>query len=331
VTAARTLRVAAVLDATGPSAQRHARALAGFLGEGLELADGAELDAVTHVLAGTDAHDEQMLAAPTGEVWLARVPPHRPDLAAATLTALHASGGVDVYVFPAGPSGVELAARLAARVGGSVLTDVLSASFAGDGMTCRRSSFAGHLVGDVVLGTRPWCLVLDASWDETRVVPPKEHVVGFTTQAVEDDATAPPLLDIEQLELPPTGDLEAAKFLVVAGRGAGSRGGVARIAAAAARMGAAFGVTRPVVMSAWADPDRQVGVSGTRTAPDVCIVAGASGAPAFVWGVERAGFIAAVDTDDHAPIAGEADAFVAGDAVAVLEALAGLVRPVEDG
>jgi electron transfer flavoprotein alpha subunit len=58
------------------------------------------------------------------------------------------------------------------------------------------------------------------------------------------------------------------------------------------------------------------------------VVAGASGAPAFLWGVERAGFIAAVDTDAHAPIAGESDAFVAGDAVTVLEALAALAgRP----
>ena len=135
----------------------------------------------------------------------------------------------------------------------------------------------------------------------------------------------PPLLEIEHLDAPRTGDLETAKLLVVAGRGAGSRGGVERIAAAAARMGAAFGVTRPVVMSAWAGPGRQVGVSGARTAPAVCIVAGASGAPAFLWGVERAGFIAAVDTDDHAPIAGEADAFVAGDAVEVVEALAELL------
>ena len=89
-----------------------------------------------------------------------------------------------------------------------------------------------------------------------------------------------------------------------------------RLAAAAARMGAAFGVTRPVAMNAWAGPDRQIGVSGTRTAPAVCIVAGASGAPAFLWGVERAGFIAAVDTDDRAAIVGESDASVVDDAVA---------------
>jgi electron transfer flavoprotein alpha subunit len=90
-------------------------------------------------------------------------------------------------------------------------------------------------------------------------------------------------------------------------------------------MGAAFGVTRPVAMNAWAPPDRQIGVSGTRAAPAVCLVAGASGAPAFLWGVERAGFIAAVDTDDRAPILHEADAAIVDDAVAVVEALADIV------
>ena len=78
-------------------------------------------------------------------------------------------------------------------------------------------------------------------------------------------------------------------------------------------------------MNAWAAPDRQIGVSGTRTAPAVCLVAGASGAPAFLWGVERAGFIAAVDIDERAAIAGEADVVVLDDAVAVLEALADIV------
>ena len=78
-------------------------------------------------------------------------------------------------------------------------------------------------------------------------------------------------------------------------------------------------------MNAWATPDRQIGVSGTRAAPAVCLVAGASGAPAFLWGVERAGFIAAVDTDEHAAIVAEADAAVLDDAVAVVEALADLI------
>lgn len=327
---AGTLRVAAVLDASGPSAGRNARALGGFLADGLVLAEDVALDAVTHVFGVRDADDEHVLAAPTEEVRLARLPDHRPDLAAAALGACRTSDGPDLYVFPDGPTGLGLASRLAARAGGSVITGVLAADFSGDRPVCRRAVHAGHLVGRFVLGRRPWFLVLDASWDDAQVDPPQEHVVEAAACPLPDDVgSPPPLLDIEALEAPPTGDLQAAKFLVVAGRGAGSRGAVERIAAAAGRMGAAFGATRPVVMNAWADPSRQVGVSGTRTAPAVCIVAGASGAPAFIWGVERAGFIVAVDIDDHAPIAGESDVFVAGDAVAVLEALADLVAQVE--
>jgi electron transfer flavoprotein alpha subunit len=187
--------------------------------------------------------------------------------------------------------------------------------------------YAGHLTGAYTLGPRPWCITVDASWADVRVEPPAEHTVQAEAEIIESDLSAPPpLREVEVLEAAQTGDLETARLLVVAGRGAGGRGGVERLAAAAARMGAAFGVTRPVVMNAWAAADRQVGVSGTRTAPAVCIVAGASGAPAFLWGVERAGFIVAVDTDDHAPIAGECDVFVAADAVAVLEALAELLQ-----
>ncbi len=328
MTAARTLRVAAVLDTTVRGAERRGRALGGFLRDGIALADAAHAESVTHVLCATDtARDAALSHAPTCSVRLVRTPPHRPDLVAAALAVFAAGGGADLFVFPGGPLGTELAARLAARSGGSVLTGVQTAALSAGVLTCRRAAFANHLTALVELGPRPWYVTLDAAWTDAACDPPADHYVLAESDLREDDASNPaPLQDLEQLDPPATGDLETAKFLVVAGRGAGSRGGVERLSGAAARMGAAFGVTRPVVMNAWAPPDRQVGVSGTRTAPAVCIVAGASGAPAFLWGVERAGFIAAVDTDDQAPIAREADAFVVDDAVALLEALADLLN-----
>jgi electron transfer flavoprotein alpha subunit len=327
VTAAQALRVAAVLDATGGTAERHACSLTGFLRDGLSLPSLRAVEATTLVfLTEETGRDVPLRLVPTRDVRVTKVPARRTDLVATALSAFEAGRHADLYVFPAGPAGIESASCLAARAGGSVITGVLSARLDDDSLTCRRTVYGGHLFADVAPGPRPWCLVLDPGRDDALVEPPTEHVITWETLLTADDLrAAPPLLELEPLEAPSTGDLEAARFLVVAGRGAGSSEGVARIAAAAERMGAAFGVTRPVAMNAWAGPDRQIGVSGTRTAPAVCIVAGASGAPAFVWGVERAGFIAAVDTDDHAPIAGEVDAFVAGDGVAVLEALAGLL------
>ena len=90
-------------------------------------------------------------------------------------------------------------------------------------------------------------------------------------------------------------------------------------------MGADFGVSRPVAMNAWAPMDRLMGVSGTRAAPALCIVAGASGAPALYWGIEKAGLIVAVNPDERAPIVANSDAALLDDAVAVLEELAEIV------
>ena len=322
-------RVVAVLDGTCPGAERRAAALAGFLRNGLRLpgrGPGVAADALTVAFYDdASARDRLVAVAPTAEVRLVRTPERRPDVMAASLTAFEAEGGAELFIFPGGPLGIELAARLAARAGGGVLTDVLHGGVGTAGLLCRRAVYSNHLTGSFLLREPPWCITLGAAWYDARVEPPKEHSVTADIEAAEDDSRALQLEDVEVLEPPDTGDLEAAQFLVVAGRGAGDRAGVERIAAAAGRMGAAFGVTRPVAMNAWASADRQIGVSGARSAPAVCIVAGSSGAPAFLWGVERAGFIAAIDTDERAAIVGEADAVLIDDAVAVLEALADIV------
>jgi electron transfer flavoprotein alpha subunit len=325
-----TPRVVAVLDGTGPGAEQRAQALGGFLRDGLRLADGATGAAAESVTlafhTGDAGRDRLVELAPTADVRLVRTPELRADLMAAALTAFEAGGGAELFVFPGGPVGAELAARLAARAGGCVLTDVQTAAVGPQGLLCRRAVYSNHLTGRFQLHLPPWCVTLDASWYDARVEPPAEHAVRADAELPQEASSAPQSLrDVELLEPPGTGDLETARFLVVAGRGVGGRGGVERIAAAAARMGAAFGVTRPVVMNAWAPPDRQIGVSGARSAPAICLVAGASGAPALLWGVERAGFIAAVDTDEHAAILADADAAVVDDAVAVVEALAELV------
>jgi electron transfer flavoprotein alpha subunit len=327
VSTRNTVRVAVVLDGTAADAERQARALGGFLREGLRLGTYAQLDAATHLFHPEEAAGDRLLGlAPTPHVRLVRTPTLQPDLMTAALTAFETQVGAEIYVFPPGPLGAELATRLAVRSGGSVLTDVLSAEAVEDGLACRRSVFSNHLTCRYELRSRPWCLALEAGWRDADDAPPAEHVVETVAGPARVDPLAPGRLeDVELLEPAATGDLEEAAFLVVAGRGAGSRDGVRRIAAAAARMGAAFGVTRPVAMSAWAPADRQLGVSGVRAAPAVCLVAGASGAPAFLWGIERAGFIAAVDTDDRAAIIDEADAVVVDDAVAVVEALADIV------
>jgi electron transfer flavoprotein alpha subunit len=337
VTSVKTPGLVAVLDGTGPAAERQTRALGAFVREGATLepapAGGSPGETTPEATGLTlafyaDERDRERLVrlAPTRDVHLVRTPGRRPDLMVAALEAFAGDTARDLFVFPGGPLGTELATRLACRAGGGVVTDARRIAVQDGRLVCSRSVYSGHLDGRVELDPRPWCVTADAGWYDAPESPPGEHrVVADSTGPLSAGAAPRPFHDVEVLGQPATGDLETARFLVVAGRGAGSPQGVERIAAAAGRMGAAFGVTRPVAMSAWAPMDRLVGVSGTRAAPDVCLVAGASGAPAFLWGIERAGFIAAVDIDEHAAIIAEADVAVIDDAVCVIEALADLV------
>jgi electron transfer flavoprotein alpha subunit len=331
------VRFTAVLDGTTGGAGRRAAALSAFLREGLSGEAAGET-----LVFYNDQRDRDRLVelAPTPHVRLVKTGSRRFDHMAEVLVAAAQTSEATLYLFAGGPAGTELAARLACRTGGAVLSDALSIETAPDGKTsaprilCRKSVYSGHMIGRFVLSARPWCVTIDAGWGDAAEAAVPEHaaLVRTVLSDVDEtgDADAPPLEDIELVDSLSGSDLADCRFLVVAGSGAGSRQRVARIAEAARRMGAAFGVTRPVAMNAWAPLDRLVGVSGTHTAPAFCIVAGASGAPAFYRGIEKAGFIVAIDTDEHAPIVRNADAVVLDDGVSILEELADIIAARRD-
>ena len=349
------MRFVVVLDGTATTVARQARALAAFLRDGLrnglgdaggelggtsgELGDasaGGSLTGETVVFYAGDADRRRLVdLAPTRDVRLVKTVARRADLMVDDLVALgagaHSTGRgaqgdeIALVLTAGGATGAEIATRLACRAGGAVLTDVLSIAAGPRQLRGRRAVYSGHLTGSFTLTARPWCVSIDASWNDGARSPglgraAAHDVLSDTDGSGAEQAT--PFEDIELVAAPSTDDLAASRFLVVAGYGAGSREATERIAAAARRLGAAFGVSRPVAMHAWAAPDRLIGVSGARAAPALCIVVGASGAPALYWGIERAGFIVAINPDEHAPIVRDADAAVLDDGVAVIEALA---------
>jgi electron transfer flavoprotein alpha subunit len=315
------VKFAVILDGTNGDAERQAKALGAFARDGL----GDDLTGETWVFY-YDEQDKQRLVdfCPTRDVRLIRTAPRWPERLVEILSTVARDDGIALFLFAGGPAGTEAATRLSRRTNGAVLTGALSAEVAADRLLGRRNVYSNHLVGRFALTARPWCVSIDASWNDARDLDTPEHRVVSDTDETGRSGDGP-LEDVELVAPPPTGDLADSRFLVVAGAGSGSREGVARIAQAARRMGAAFGVTRPVAMNAWAPLDRLVGVSGTRTAPAVCVAVGASGAPAFSWGIERAGFIVAIDVDEHAPLVANADVALLADGVSTVEELAEIV------
>ena len=320
------MRFTAVLDGTTGAAVRQAGALGGFLREGMS----GDLAGETLVFYQDDREKARLVElAPTRAVRLIKTTARRPERMVELLAAVARDEAVPLFLFAGGPGGTELAARLACRTGGAVLTEALSLEVGPERLVGRKNVYSTHLVGRFELSPRPWCVSVDASWNDARSPTGLEHEILSDTDKTGRPGTTP-FEDPELVDPPATGDLAEGRFLVVAGLGAGNRQGVERIAEAARRMGAAFGVSRPVAMNAWAPMDRLIGVSGTRTAPALCIVVGASGAPALYWGIEKAGFIAAIDTDEHAPIVRNADAAVVDDGVAVIEELAEIIAAARD-
>jgi len=111
-----------------------------------------------------------------------------------------------------------------------------------------------------------------------------------------------------------------ARLLLAAGRGMG-REGITKMHRLAELLNGETGVTRAAAQNGWAGMDRIVGQSGRMTKPEVCVAFGASGAAAFLAGVEKSRVLVAVNTDPDAPIFNCADYGVLDDANSVADAL----------
>ena len=115
--------------------------------------------------------------------------------------------------------------------------------------------------------------------------------------------------------------LSDAKLVVACGVGMGSKAATDKARSLAKKFGAGFGLTRPAALNAWGTPEEIIGQSGTVTHADCVLVLGAAGAGAFLFGIENAKKIIAVNTDEHALLFQNADYGVTMDAETVVDKL----------
>lgn len=232
----------------------------------------------------------------------------------------------DLVLFAPSADSEELAVRLSVRKGGTSMTDVLSVS-GEDALQIGRTVYNGHLTGTFTLEDGPFFLALDRSLPEADPQTAEDTCKLMPVKTMhflpsEED----PLHGTDRQVLPQPEDtgLADAHFIIAGGRGLGSPAKAERFLELANQLGASTGGTRPAVMNGWLPLDRLIGVSGTLVHPDVCLVLGASGSAAFMAGIAQSKTIIAVNTDEKAPLARQADAFVQGDWDQILSALAAL-------
>ena len=313
-----------ILDGTASDARAQAEELNGFLKRCLP----AEAGRGGCILFHTRNEDQRSLVslAPTQAVELVRVDRYAPEIVLEALQRIEDQRDTQLYLFPAGFAGAELAVRWAFRRQGSSLVQAEQVALAGDRLVAKKKAYAGHALAIFQLNRPPYCIspargsagkLAIETRDNRKVV---EH--RLTGLDKEWHVRASRCIPAEK-----TADIGDGKLLIVGGRGLGSRKNVMRLKETARAMGAEFGISRPVALNAWEDLQRLIGVSGTIARPKICIAAGVSGAAAFYAGIEKSRLIIAINLDPHARIVKAADVAVVDDWKAVMDELLKFFKP----
>lgn len=250
------------------------------------------------------------------ERWTLEPPP---DVAEQVLDALAAQWSLtpaDILIFPAGPLGDELATRLAWRLHGGSLCQVQTLE-AQQGLV-NKSHWGNALMATLHVTASPLCISLTRE--------PELSASGKDLPAMAEYRIVPTLApdwleSVESIERVTAHPLLQAGRVLVVGQGR-SDVSADKITALGQALGAEVGYSRARVMNGGFDAERVIGISGHLLAPEVCIVAGASGAAALMAGVRQSRFVVAINSDAGTPVFSQADVGIVDDWLPVLEALA---------
>ncbi|MEH3828007.1 electron transfer flavoprotein subunit alpha/FixB family protein [Enterobacter roggenkampii] len=218
---------------------------------------------------------------------------------------------VKAILFPPSIAGDELATRLAWRLNGTAVCQILSCDLAVTTVT--KAVYGNALTATFHTDTFPVCYSLSPHLSRAEAALPSDicekHLVSVPQAG---ELSSPEVLHKSQHPL------QSAQWVLATGVGANAD----VFMPLAAELHAEPGYTRQRVMAGGCDEQRMIGISGQSVSPGVCIIAGASGASAFMAGVQQSRFIVAVNTDPSAAVFAAADVGIVGDAEAVLTALA---------
>lgn len=225
------------------------------------------------------------------------------------LESLVASASPAAVLVSASADGKEISARLALRIGGGLLVDVIGVD---SDLTVTKSIFGGAFVvkskstqGVPVISVRPGGL--EASPAQGAAAETQVDVPATDTAKAAKITGREPIVGGDRPEL------TEASVVVSGGRGVGSAESFEVVEKLADVLGAAVGASRAAVDSGYYPAQFQVGQTGKTVSPQLYIALGISGAIQHRAGMQTSKTIVAVNKDPEAPIFEIADFGVVGD------------------
>lgn len=230
-----------------------------------------------------------------------------------------AVSGANVLLIGSTRNGKEIAPRLAQRISAGCVTDVTGIGAKDGNLLLQRYTLGGNTIASEFIQTPKKVIsVMPKTFKPAEKQSRRGEVVNVPP------ATAATKVKVLESREKPGGsvNLEDADTLVCVGRGLKQKEDLTMIMALAKAMNAEVGCSRPISSDLhWLTEDREVGLSGKKCKPNLCIEIGISGQIQHMVGVRGSRILVAINSDKNAPVFQWTDYGIVGDLYQVVPKL----------
>ena len=272
-------------------------------------------DVTALLLNGTDAHAQELFKA-GADVVVKGTAEYSPQGYAAIAAETAKAKGAKVVLCAHSVQGKDFAGRIAVKMGGSLVADVVEIKGSADEVIVRKPVYSGKAYANIKVKSPAVVTIRPNSQEIVEYSGPE---TSEAASASEGTVTAR-LTDIDasggaKVQLPD------ASIVVSGGRGIKGPENWPILQNLCDVLGAALGASRAAVDAGWIPHAHQVGQTGKTVSPNCYIACGISGAIQHLAGMGSSKYIVAINKDADAPIFKVATYGVVDDLFEVVPAL----------